>query len=860
MSAAEKNLRLENEHYIVEVSKPNGLISRIRDKDRGLELLQEPRLAANFKFSLPIRGETAWQSTEANFIIGREQRLTSHRQTGSRLELTWGGRLKSVIGKRYPVSATMVIELAGDELRFGFTTHNKSKLEIGEVYYPILGGTLGLGDTTEARKQTQLVLPNSLEVSTAKIFHTFKNMSWLGVIGPEQFYSYPDNLSMPWMQFRNPVLNRSVYFGAHDPVARYKVVHFEMSPGVSGARTNGNWPRPDELNGLPAGVKFCFVQFPYQPAGQTFEATPVVLRCHDGDWRESARFYGTWLSSQNDLNRPQSDWMWRTAAFQQCDAVPFKDLPRWAKSAANTGVRSLLLSRWSTGGQGKAIPRFDPDPRLGTREEFAEAIRLCHALGVKVAVVLNLPPTSQLTSEFKAELNRYACQDRWGISYTSMGVFEASPLTGGFGGGERRVWLNPGHPDFRRSLVNQMRKLAELGVDGVHCQDFFARPLDFNPTVGRTPDRASWEGGLECLRDIRNTCRAVQSDFALSTDALWDGPLTFSQVGSGEGRDVSALHTAFPFWQPTYTLTDDDSFSAINNALRKRARLGIAASDGQPLDGKATAAITNYLRTVLAARDLLSHTLLEGEMVATNAALVESAAKWSVFRNPKTGLRTVVLMNARAEPLPVRFGGFVPPSDKVVRAWQPSQGTTNIALPARFEIPGRGLAILTDETVADKLPVAAMTSATTQNERIVFDLASSEDLEGWTLTGSFSVATVPGLIPKPTLNSLAIGGEMATGTALSPAFTVGPQFSHLEFLLQGGLSERENGRENLALRILDATTKEALVELFPPGHHELRTQRVSLDKLKGRSIRLQLVDENRNASFAWIGLRKVVLR
>ena len=109
------------------------------------------------KFTLPIRGETAWQSTEANFILGKDQRLTKHQQTASRLELTWGAPLKSVLGKSHPVSAMMTIELVGDELRFGFTIYNKSKLEIGEVYYPILGGTLGLGDTTEARRQTQLV-------------------------------------------------------------------------------------------------------------------------------------------------------------------------------------------------------------------------------------------------------------------------------------------------------------------------------------------------------------------------------------------------------------------------------------------------------------------------------------------------------------------------------------------------------------------------------------------------------------------------------------------------------------------------------------------------------------------------------
>ena len=69
-----------------------------------------------------------------------------------------------------------------------------------------------------------------------------------------------------------------------------------------------------------------------------------------------------------------------------------------------------------------------------------------------------------------------------------------------------------------------------------------------------------------------------------------------------------------------------------------------------------------------------------------------------------------------------------------------------------------------------------------------------------------------------------------------------------------------NGRENLALRFLDTASGETLEELLPPGIHELRTQRVPLEKLKGGTIRLQLLDENRNSSYAWIGLRKLVLR
>jgi len=58
---------------------------------------------------------------------------------------------------------------------------------------------------------------------------------------------------------------------------------------------------------------------------------------------------------------------------------------------------------------------------------------------------------------------------------------------------------------MRGELLRQIKALAELGVDGVQFQDFFARPVDFNPDTGRTPTvlsgRAAWKlcmksGGL----------------------------------------------------------------------------------------------------------------------------------------------------------------------------------------------------------------------------------------------------------------------------------------------------------------------------------------------------------------------------
>ena len=81
----------------------------------------------------------------------------------------------------------------------------------------------------------------------------------------------------------------------------------------------------------------------------------------------------------------------------------------------------------------------------------------------------------------------------------------------------------------------------------------------------------------------------------------------------------------------------------------------------------------------------------------------------------------------------------------------------------------------------------------------------------------------------------------------------------MEIILHGGTSEKINNQENLVLRLIDAETGTVLEDILPPSTHELTTRKVPLDKLQGKTIRLKLVDNNTNGSFAWIGLKRVAL-
>ncbi len=690
-------IALENDFYRVEVRATNGVISRILDKAAGIELIREPRLAGNYRFTLPIRGAAAFESTEANYIVGNAQTLTSHTQEDNALELVWKGPLTSVKEMSCDVDVTMRIGLVDDRIEFGLRVANRTKYEIGELFYPVLGGMVGLVSNEPGRyqdpKATELVVPTTAGPTTARIFHTFVNQSAFGAIGPEQHYGYPDQAAMPWMTLQHGRLGRAMYLGAHDPVFRYKVMHVDMLPGVAGARAEGNWPRPDEARGMPVGVRMSFVHMPYEPAWRTFEATPVVLRCYDGDWREGMQTYAAWMRT---LDAPRAVSADAPAGWLECDAPRASELAALAEQAQAAGFDALLLRNWETGGD-DGLPTLTIDTELGSPQEYREAIAACKALGVRVFLTFDIEPAARDTALYRNELRRYTAVDRWGVDETVMGWSEGGSWSQATATAERRAVLNPGIQAFRARLVRSVEALARLGVDGIHVGRYFGRALDFNTRARMTADRASWEGGLATMHAIIAAAAARNPDFAVTTEgATMDRLLPAVAAGGvARGRAVPIVAEAFPEWRPIRRIGSASDYLEASLGLRDGAIIAAPAQlDGEAFGEGPSAEFARYVRALMGLRAEAAEaglTPAPEESVQLEPPGVLASSVWT----DGAGLRACLLVNTSSEEVTCAVTAFGPVTAGAVVLRDPSTGAVEtMTLPATVRVaPGRAVAI-----------------------------------------------------------------------------------------------------------------------------------------------------------------------
>lgn len=693
---------MSTERLAFELDPDSGSIVRLHDRQLGVDLITEPRLRSSFSLVLPT------PELQANHVVGLEQRAPVVEEVEGGVDIRWRGPLTATAGE-VDVDVVLGLRLEGPTLQSRLTVENRSAYPLAEVWQPVLSGFSGVG----ARESTQTMIPIAGWTAEPQLLQRFRGNGWeLGTPIPEYLFKYPGELPMQWIAFWNEEVGGGAYIGCHDSVARFKTLRLALSPGIGHLRADP-WPRADEADGLPVGVEIAWIFFPYTPTGGTFAGPPVVLRSFDGDWTAAATIYRDWFTSEFALTDPRASRYRAQSAIQDTMFLlpegnvthTFADMGRWARDAAERGVRSVMISGWHQGGHDNGLPVYAPDERLGTWDELAAGIRACHDEGVEVYFFVNVQPVDCDSDWYREELHRYRAVDPWGVSV---------PMGWGMGtaaarlGATRRpsVFASPAFPEYRRIVVDQMRKLAEIGADGVHVDKlaWSIVLLDFNPGLPLPPDRAPWQGILDAVGELLVSCREVNPEFSISAEGPWDRLLVYTDVfwvwhSTWEEDHVDAFKRTFPQWLPTLAVSQPYDFNVVNNAVRLGYQLLVGpAHYTRSLSDPPMRRLGEYIRDIQRLRTDLADVIFFGEYLAGAGAETRGGpgVRYAVHRDPRTGVRACVAINL--EPVEARCSvAFAEPTPRTVTVHRPGEAPVGVKHPATLELPAEGLAVVVAE-------------------------------------------------------------------------------------------------------------------------------------------------------------------
>ncbi|MHB0999990.1 MAG: DUF6259 domain-containing protein [Armatimonadota bacterium] len=681
LSAASEDTRdtmIENDLYCVVVDSETGVIRSIRDKTGQVEFADSDGLADNYKLVLEtLTGQT-------NDVFGKTQKLTSIEHKPDGASLSWKGPLKDAAGQPVDLDVTMHIRFVGESIRFTMDVVNRTDIKVARVIYPMMAGEfIGSGEQKDPKAANTEWRLNHTDPYLNRLPNKPLPTTYIG--------NYPIWMGMPWFDISNPNINRGMYFASYDTVGRAKSAYVDLLPAK------------DVLKG-----SLYWAHHPYIKPGDTWNGPEVAVQFHPGDWRQAAKIYREWFIPQYGIADPRKSWLRNTLAYQDVMLLlpegnvnmTFKDIPQWAKDGLQYGVKAILVSGWNLYGHDGGYPYYEPDSRLGTWDDLEAAIRKCHKMGVKVFFFVNIQPVDINTDWFRDELYKYECNLNSGRCGFGMGTLSA-----------RKGWtvqtmamLSPGFPEYRKIIVDRMKRLVEAGADGLHIDKFFPPGLDFNPNLKVDPDRADTECAMICVKEIADACRAINPDVTLSFETYWDRALEYSAGVTwhwGATYDnFQMIKFAFPEWINSLAMNQPYDYTVVNQCVRYGYHLMIGPKNWTASIGdELYQPIGEYIKEVLPIWEELKETIFLGEFLDNDGVDFQGTAetRCSIHRNQSTGKRAAVVINFATEPREVSVNSFTGNGNGSVQIYQPYSKVKTAKLPLHLSVPGERFVVVVEE-------------------------------------------------------------------------------------------------------------------------------------------------------------------
>jgi len=261
--------------------------------------------------------------------------------------------------------------------------------------------------------------------------------------------------------------------------------------------------------------------------------------------------------------------------------------------------------------------------------------------------------------------------------------------------------VSPAHPEFRRLLLERFVQLVEDGADGFQLDKVNALGyLDFNRELPTSPDKSLTQELLSTLEETLRRCRAVNPQFALASEILWDRTFPWVDVSYSRMAQIDmpspAVRYTFPEWTSTICAERPGDFNIINNGMRYGLVWAVQPRHyHDSMDEPLTQPLSRYVQELIRIRSKHKELLFHGRFRDTVGAEVKggSNVRYSVFEGmdkPGKGCVVVNYGNEEASAEVSWPGG----EGQAVEILKPFQADVVGKLPVKVQVGPRTCAVV----------------------------------------------------------------------------------------------------------------------------------------------------------------------
>jgi hypothetical protein len=699
MAYTQDVMEVKTDVCVLHLDKNNGNLTGLHWINPDEEIINEPRLGENFRILLPL------PDYEANYFLSTGQKVRFERLKNGII-----CHYDKLINERQTldVKVDYKIECLNGQILFSINVDNNTNQPLAEVFYGIIGGQKGLKNRIDNRT----LIPGGTSNNNGDLFSRFSGGSYgggnLGIPYSAGGSVYPGwGMSMSWMEIFNVRENIGMYYAQHDSVIRRTTLYYELRPSEKGNVIGDNWPTElDVPPGTPIGLTMGWMNTPYTKNG-IFSSAPVVLQVHNGDWHEGSRIYRQWFDKHYNVKR-QPTWLrnemaWQSIIIYNCeDAIHYKfnDLPKLAADAKKYGVTTFEILGWDKGGIDRGYPEYEPEPKLGTKEGFKNALRDIRKTGVHPLIFTNIQYVDTDIPLYYDKLKKYEKKGRWtdDLSIAGWGEGTISARTGITR--HNMTLMTPSHPEVNKLLMNYYMDLVRSGADGFQFDKTSSIDMDFNPLLNIGPDKAMPQGVFDMLGQVLMEGRKINPELAIASELIWDRAFQYVDVSylRMNGIDMHpALKYTFPEWTSTIFAENPFDFNIMNNGMRYGLVWAMAPRHyTSSLDESVTQPLSRYVAELIRIRKKHADILFTGRFMDTYGASVKCGmnSRYSVFEamNDKTRKAIVVVnFNNQEDEMEVNISDLMGGKAELLI---PFQNNRIIELPSKIKVPPRTCAVV----------------------------------------------------------------------------------------------------------------------------------------------------------------------